>query len=143
MDPGRSLSANGYTSGLLGEGQRVPGGIEPGFMNLRLGLDRWVFNAPVNVPFSNLRPTDRVGVLGRGRQCLEGYRASNPIVAGIGLMTHPSEWPDLCDQYPVVRYLQHSKWANDVYRPYYDDRCTIWPVGINTDEWAPSHSPRR
>jgi glycosyltransferase involved in cell wall biosynthesis len=77
-------------------------------------------------------------VLGRGRHCLDGYRQANPIVAGIGLMTHPAEWPTLCEEYPVVRYLQHSEWANDVYRPYFGDRCTVWPVGIDTHRWRPS-----
>jgi hypothetical protein len=92
----------------------------------------------VNVPFSKLKPTDRVGVLGRGKTCLTGYKKENPIVAGIGLMTHPSEWPDLCQQYPVQKYLQHSAWANEVYKPYYGERCQLWPVGIDTNSWQPS-----
>jgi len=54
-------------------------------------------------------------------------------------MTHPSEWPDLCETYPIHKYLQHSKWCDDVYRPWFGDRCDIWPVGIDTDEWAPGH----
>jgi hypothetical protein len=52
-------------------------------------------------------------------------------------MAHPSEWPTLCNDYPVKRYLQHSAWANDIYRPYFGDRCGIWPVGIDTDTWLP------
>jgi glycosyltransferase involved in cell wall biosynthesis len=53
-------------------------------------------------------------------------------------MTHPSEWPTLCEEYPVVNYLQHSIWANDVYKPYFGGRCKIWPVGIDTDAWRPA-----
>ena len=64
-----------------------------------------------------LKADDRVGVLGRGRYSLQGYDRPNPIVAGIALMTHPSEWPTSCEDYPVKRYLQHSAWANDEYRP--------------------------
>jgi hypothetical protein len=75
-------------------------------------------------------------VLGRGRYSLQGYDRPNSIVAGIALMTHPSEWPTLCEDYPVKRYLQHSAWANNIYRPYFGDRCAIWPVGIDTDEWT-------
>jgi glycosyltransferase involved in cell wall biosynthesis len=52
-------------------------------------------------------------------------------------MTHPCEWPELCNEFPVVAYLQHSTWANDVYRPFFGDRCRIWPVGIETDRWRP------
>lgn len=119
-------------------GKPRPGGVDKVFINLCLGLDRLNVTYEVNLPFHKLRPNDLVGVLGRGRHCLDGYAQSNPIVAGIGLMTHPSEWPSLCHDYPVVRYLQHSAWANEVYRPYFGDRCATWPVGIDTDEWQPS-----
>lgn len=115
-----------------------PGGLDKVLINLRLGLDRLGVPYEVNLPFRQLRPNDRVAVLGRGRHCLDGYAQPNPIVAGIGLMTHPSEWPTLCTDYPVVRYLQHSAWCDAVYRPYFGDRCAIWPVGIDTARWQPA-----
>lgn len=118
-------------------GKPRPGGIDKVFINLCLGLDSLGITYEINLPFDHLEKNDKVGVLGRGRHSLDGYSKPNPIVAGIGLMTHPSEWPTLCDEYPVVRYLQHSKWANDVYVPYFGERCTIWPVGINTNSWCP------
>jgi len=107
------------------------------FSNLCLGLDRLGIRYAVNLPFATLSDDDRVGVIGLGRYALDGYRRAKPVVAGPGLMTHPSEWPDLCERYPVVRYLQHSTWANDVYKPYFGDKCAIWPVGIDTQAWAP------
>lgn len=119
-------------------GPSRPGGIDKVFYNLCAGLDRLGIKYDVNVPFSRLHPDDRIGVLGRGRVCLKGYDCPNPIVAGIGLMTHPSEWPTLCEEYPVAKYLQHSTWANDVYKPYFGSRCEVWPVGIDTEEWAPA-----
>ncbi len=122
----------------LVRGAPRPGGVDKVFINLCLGLDKLGINYTVNLPFQQLRKDDRVGILGRGRSCLKGYNSPNPIVAGIGLMTHPSEWPNLCEEYPVVKYLQHSHWANEVYKPYFGDRCTIWPVGIDTDFWQPA-----
>lgn len=119
-------------------GPRRAGGLDKVLINLRLGLDRLGVSYEVNLPFRRLRETDRVAVLGRGRHCLENYDRPNPIVAGIGLMTHPSEWPTLCEDYPVVRYLQHSAWCDAVYRPYFGERCGIWPVGIDTARWQPS-----
>ncbi|MBE9008229.1 glycosyltransferase [Fortiea sp. LEGE XX443] len=119
----------------LVRGAPRPGGVDKVFINLCLGLEKLGIQYEVNVPFKQLKDGDRVGILGRGRNCLKGYNKSNPIVAGIGLMTHPSEWPTLCEEYPVVRYLQHSDWANEVYKPYFGDRCSIWPVGIDTDFW--------
>jgi hypothetical protein len=113
-------------------------GIDKVFANLCLGLDRLNIRYEANLPFAQLERDDRVGVLGRGRHVLAGYNRPNPILAGIGLMTHPSEWPSLCDDYPVAVYLQHSEWTNAIYEPYFGDRCRIWPVGIDTRSWAPS-----
>lgn len=112
------------------------GGVDKVFMNLCLGLDKLGVHYEVNLPFNKLRGDDGVGVLGRGRHCLKGYDRNNPIVAGVALMTHPSEWPTLCEDYPVARYLQHCEWASNVYKPYFGDRCAIWPVGIDTEKWA-------
>jgi glycosyltransferase involved in cell wall biosynthesis len=64
-------------------------------------------------------------------------------VAGVALMTHPSEWPTLCKNYPVVAYLQHCEWANRVFEPYYGDRCRVWPVGIDTHSWRPAPPDRK
>jgi len=115
-----------------------PSGVDKVFINLCKGLDQIGISYVSNLPFRELQLDDGVAVLGRGRRCLDGYNSDNPIVAGIGLVTHPSEWPTLCKDYPVVRYLQHSKWANDVYKPYFGERCTVWPVGIDSDEWKPT-----
>ena len=119
-------------------GKPRPGGVDKVFINLCKGLDRLKIPYLVNLPFKDLQEEDLVGVLGRGRYCLEGYEQANPIVAGIGLMTHPSQWSDLCKQYPVARYLQHSPWANEIYKPYFGDRCQIWAVGIDTYKWQPT-----
>jgi glycosyltransferase involved in cell wall biosynthesis len=128
----------------LVRGRPRPGGVEKVFLNLRLGLDRLRIPYVVNLPFHGIQPGDRVAILGRGRCCLDGYRQPNRIVAGIGLMTHPSEWPTLCDDFPVTRYLQHSEWCDRVYRPYFGERCAIWPVGIDTEVWqtSPAHEKR-
>lgn len=122
----------------LMRGNPRAGGLDKVFINLCLGFDRLGISYEVNLPYKKLRPSDRVAVLGLGRHCLDGYNQPNPIVAGIGLMTHPSEWPTLCADYPVVRYLQHSAWCDAVYRPYFGDRCAIWPVGIDTQRWTPA-----
>ncbi len=113
------------------------GGVERVFINLCHGLDNLRVPYEVNLPFHLLKSDDRVGVLGVGKHCLEGYTQPNPIVAGIGLMTHPTEWLNICDNYPIAKYLQHSEWANNVYKTYFGDKCHIWPVGIDTQKWQP------
>lgn len=122
----------------LVRGKHRPGGVDKVFINLCKGLDKLGVSYEVNLPFKQLQSEDLVGVLGRGKHCLKGYNKNNPIVAGIGLMTHPSQWSDLCEQYPVTQYLQHSKWANEVYKPFFGDRCKIWATGIDTDRWQPN-----
>ena len=124
----------------LVRGRPKTGGVDKVFANLCLGLERLGVSYLVNLPFRKLRAGDRIGILGRGRDVLEGYTWDYPIVAGIGLMTHPSEWPTLCKDYPVAFYLQHSDWANEVYRPYFGNRCRTWPVGIDTMAWRPSRA---
>jgi hypothetical protein len=119
------------------------GGVEKVFRNLCLGLDRIGAEYFVNLPFNELENDDWVAVLGRGRSALDEYSQKNKIVAGIGLMTHPSEWPTLCGDYPIAYYLQHSDWANEIYKPYFKDKCRTWPVGIDTRRWAPAHAPKR
>jgi len=118
-------------------GRPRPGGLEKVCINLRLGLERAGVPYVFNLPFDRLRPSDHVAVLGVGPYSLEGYDRPNPVLAGIGLMTHPSEWPSLCEDHPVVRYLQHSAWCDAVYRPWFGERCAIWPVGIDTERWRP------
>src|SRR5580658_5735201 len=86
----------------LVRGRPRPGGLDKVFINLRLGLDRLRIPYEVNRAYGSLRHDDLVGVLGRGRHCLDGYKRPEPLVAGIGLMTHPSEWPTLFGDYPVA-----------------------------------------
>ena len=115
-----------------------PGSLEKVFTSLCQGLDRTRAPYIKNLPFRRLEKDDIAIVLGVGKGVLKGYDRLNPIVAGIGLMTHPAEWPDLFQQYPVKVYLQHSEWTAAIYRKYYGGHCDIWPVGIDTDKWQPA-----
>lgn len=120
-------------------GPPVPSGIDRVFLNLTAGLRALRVPFRVNRPWREIQPGDRVGVLGRDRYCLAGYDRPNRIVAGVALMTHPSEWPTLCEDYPVATYVQHCEWAISIYRPYYGaERCAVWAVGIDTDQWRPA-----
>ena len=118
--------------------KRKTGGVEKVFLNLRRSFDLLRVDYDVNLPFDKINPGEPVVVLGNGAYALQGYQQKNPVIAGIGLMTHPSEFPNLCQAYPVVKYLQHSVWANNVYVPYFGaDVCTTWAAGIDTVKWMP------
>jgi hypothetical protein len=119
-------------------GKKVSG-LDKVFINLCKSFDLLKVYYLCNIPFKNLKEKDVVIVLGVGRYSLQGYNQKNKIIAGIGLMTHPSEWPDLCENYPIKKYLQHSEWASNVYKPYFGDNiCDLWPAGIDTTKWSPT-----
>ena len=114
-------------------------GVEKVFINLCKGFDELKIEYTINLPFKKIKPDEPVVVLGIGKYSLEGYQQSNRIIAGIGLMTHPADWPDLCKAYPIAKYLQHSQWTKNIYSPYYgSDKCDTWPAGIDTAKWSPS-----
>lgn len=126
-------------------GKPYPGGIEKVFINLCKGLNKLNVPYTINPKISTISSDQIVVVLGIGRQSLYEYDLSNPMVAGIALMSHPAEWPDFCAQFPVKRYLQHSDWSNQSYLRYFGPKICkdLWPVGIDTDHWAPKdlHKP--
>ncbi|HTI60952.1 glycosyltransferase [Mucilaginibacter sp.] len=116
-------------------------GMKKVFLGLCRGLDELNIPYKANPPFKKIKPGDAVIVLGVGRYALEGYNRPNKVIAGIGLMTLPTAWPDLCEKYPVAKYLQHSEWTRDIYVPYYGaDVCDLWAAGIDTKKWFPDNS---
>lgn len=119
-------------------GPHRPGGLDRVLINLCSGLDELGVSYVVNLPFDKLCDDDLVAVLGRGPKCLDGYNRRNRIMGGIGMTSHPAEWPHLFEHYPIVRYLQHCEWVCRVYAAYYGaDRVACWPVGIDTHAWQP------
>lgn len=120
------------------KGRKVSG-IEKVFINLCKGLDQLKIDYDINLPFRKIKPDEPVVVLGLGKYALQGYDQHNPVIAGIGLITHPAEWPALFKEYPVTIYLQHSEWAKKIYAAHYGEKyCGIWPAGIDTQRWAPA-----
>lgn len=114
-------------------------GIEKVFVNLCKGLDELNIDYTINKPFQKINTGEPVVVLGSGKYALNGYQQSNPIIAGIGLMTHPNEWPTLFEEYPVAKYLQHSAWTDHIYAARFGpEKCAVWPAGIETGRWAPN-----
>jgi hypothetical protein len=119
--------------------RKITSGVEKVFTNLCKGFNELQVNYTINLPFKNIKPGEPVVILGVGKYALQDYDCPNPIIAGIALVSHPTQWPDMCNEYPIVKYLQHSAWANNIYLPYYgSDVCDLWPAGIDTEEWAPN-----
>ena len=114
-------------------------GMEKVVHNFKKGLDLLNIEYSFNNPFLLLKKTDIVISFGFGKIGLEGYKKKNPIIAAIGF-PYPAEWPDLCEKYPVVKFLQHSQWANNFVKSaqlYPEHIFGLWPAGIDTYEWHP------
>ncbi len=108
------------------------------------GFDQLQINYTVNLDFSKIKANEPVIVLGNSHYALQGYKQPNPIIAGIGLMTHPSQWPNLFAEHPVAVYLQHSEWTKNMYMPYFgQENCALWPAGIDTDHWKPTKKTKK
>jgi glycosyltransferase involved in cell wall biosynthesis len=122
-------------------GKNKVSGLERVFINLCSSFDDLNIKYTVNKPFKSVKPDEPIVILGVGRYSLEEYDQPNPIIAGIGLMTHPNEWPQLFKEYPVVKYLQHSEWTNDLYAKHFGPKnCAIWPAGVDTIKWKPHNT---
>lgn len=123
-------------------------GAEKVFLNMCQGFDLLGIKYTKSPPFANIKPNEPVIILGdelyNSKKFIAGYDKPNPIIAGIGLMTHPSEWPELLQQYPVVKYLQHCEWANNLFISYYGEEvCEEWPAGVETDKWLPANKAEK
>ncbi|MCC3244466.1 glycosyltransferase family 1 protein [Methylocystis sp. WRRC1] len=119
------------------------GGIKSVYVNLCKGLDRIGADYAANIPYSEIRPGDLVGVIGLGTDCLDGYEAKNPILAGVAVCAHSLEWPTLFEDYPVASYVVHCDWVKAMYERHYGPRISTWAVGIDTDHWAPASTSRK
>ncbi|WP_240618563.1 glycosyltransferase [Pedobacter yonginense] len=119
------------------KGKRVSG-IEKVFINLCKSFDQMGIAYKKNQKFRSLKAEDKVIVLGIGKDILNAYQQPNQIIAGIALVSHPSEWTTMLEDYPIAKYLQHSAWAEAIYISYYGQKvCDVWFAGIETEKWKP------
>lgn len=118
------------------------GGIKRVYVNLLKGLDKIGESYVTNIPYSDIRAGDLVGVVGLGGRCLESYDKPNRILAGIAVAAHPQEWPTLFSEYPIARYVVHCDWVKAMYERHYGQRVATWAVGIDTEAWRPTDTPK-
>lgn len=119
------------------------GGIQSVYLNLVKGLQKIRVPFLSNIPYSDIRPDDRVGVIGVGRECLDDYVQPNRILAGVAVAEHPAAWPSLFQDKPIARYVVHCDWVKAMYERSYGPRIATWAVGIDTDYWSPEASGLR
>lgn len=139
-DPDRWLPLDRYPRRVvrrLMRGQTRPGGQALVFINLVKGLDRLGVPYRVN-DFGHARrnPGELACIVGKPQVLFE-RQWRNPVLFGASVFNHPVDCPDLFERYPVRRMLVPGDWMRRMLEPYFGDRVAAWPVGIDTDRWAP------
>ncbi len=144
-DPDRWVPFDRYPRRLirrLVRGAPRPGGQMMVFLNLVKGLDR------IGVPYrindfrhARQHPDELACIVGKPQVLFEREWA-NPVLFGASVFSHPVDCPDLFERYPVRRMLVPGEWMRRMCEPFYGDRVTAWPVGIDTDRWAPTGAPK-
>ena len=119
-------------------------GMQTVVRNFLTGLNRLNIAHTYNQPFFTLGRSRKVVSFGLGLNGVKGLARSNPVIAAIGF-PYPAELPDLCEQYNIRKFLQHSDWVLDLVRSaniYPSEIFDLWPAGIDTDKWAPTADRR-
>ncbi|HTE02436.1 MAG TPA: glycosyltransferase [Mucilaginibacter sp.] len=140
-DPDRWIKYDRYPRKVirrLVRGKQRPGGVMLVALNLMKGLDKigvpYRFN---DYQYIKRHPEEIACIIGKP-QVLFDRNWQNPIIFGAGIYSHPIECPDLFERYPnVKRFLVPGEWMRDMCEPYYGDKVTAWPVGIDTEQWKP------
>lgn len=139
-DPDRWLPFDRYPRRVIRRvvrGPRRAGGQQMVFINLVKGLKHLGVPYRVN-DFGHVRrnPNDLACIVGKPEVLFE-REWRNPVLFGAAVFSHPLDCPDLFERYPVRRMLVPGEWMRRMCEPYYGQRVTAWPVGIDTDEWSP------
>lgn len=122
----------------LVRGKPKPGGHKRVFLNLCEGLRRIGVPFRVNdYGFARRNPNALACIV--GKPCvLDKMGWKNPILFGASIYSHPSDDPDLLNRLPIKKVLVPSFWMKQMFKPVWGDEVDVWPVGIDTEFWAPT-----
>jgi len=140
-DPDRWFKYDRYPRRIIRRlirGKQRPGGVGMVAINLMKGLDK------IGVPYRlndygyiKKHPKEIACIIGKPHVLFDRNWV-NPILFGAGVYSHPVEHPKLMTEYPMLkRMLVPGEWMRRMFEPYYHDQVSAWPVGIDTDTWAP------
>ncbi|WP_088242269.1 glycosyltransferase [Calothrix rhizosoleniae] len=121
----------------LVRGKTRPGGHKRVFFNLCAGLERLGISYRVNdYRYIQKHPEEVACIIGKPH-VLDKIPWENSILFGASVFSHPCDAPNLFECLPVKKVLVPGKWMKKMWEPYYGNNILAWPVGIDTDTWAP------
>ncbi|MVN20623.1 glycosyltransferase [Mucilaginibacter arboris] len=140
-DPDRWFPFDRYPRKIIRKvlrGKFRPGGVMMIALQLMKGLDKIGVSYRFNdYKFIKKNPLEIACIIGKP-QVLDKYQWKNPILFGAGIFSHPSDQPSFFKKYPSVqKILVPGNWMKDMFDPYYSDKVSIWPAGIDTKYWFP------
>jgi glycosyltransferase involved in cell wall biosynthesis len=145
-DPDRFVPGDRYPRRVLRRivrGRPRAGGQRRMFLNLCAGLDRLGVAYRVNdYRYAKRHAGEAACIVGKPH-VLNLVDWQNPIFFGAGVFSHPVDDPELFSRLPVRRMLVPGEWMRRMCEPYYGDRVSAWPVGIDTARWAPDPDVER
>jgi glycosyltransferase involved in cell wall biosynthesis len=144
-DPDRFVRFDRYPRRALRRlvrGRPNPGGQARVCLNLRQGLNRLGVSYRLNdYAYARRHADDPVCIVGKPH-LLDTVRWQNPIAFGAAVFSHPLDDPNLLRRLSVTKILVPGEWMRQMFEPYYGDKVVAWPVGIDTDRWAPALAAR-
>jgi glycosyltransferase involved in cell wall biosynthesis len=119
-------------------GPMQPGGTRRVLLNLQAGLDRLGVPYRTN-DYRHLRehPEELACVIGQP-YVLTKIPMTTPILFGTSIYSHPNDDPDLPRRRPIRHVLVPCSWVQEMFAAVWPGITSVWPVGIDTERWAPS-----
>ena len=118
-------------------GKPRPGGQMRVFLNLCAGLERIGIPYRVNNYQYIQQHFEEVACIIGKSHLLDKIKWKNPILFGAAVFSHPCDDTELLNRLPISKILVPGEWMKKMWELYYGDQVLAWPVGIDTDRWAP------
>jgi glycosyltransferase involved in cell wall biosynthesis len=124
-------------------GKQKPGGVMLIAINLMHGLDKlgvpYRFN---DYQYIKRHPEEIACIIGKPHLLFD-RKWDNPVIFGAGIFSHPIDCPDIFERYPnLKRILVPGAWMQKMFEPYYGNKVSKWPVGIDTEQWSPNSNKK-
>jgi glycosyltransferase involved in cell wall biosynthesis len=145
-DPDRWFKYDRYPRKIIRRiirGKERPGGVMTAAINLMKGFDRLGISYRFNdYQYIKKHPEEIACIVGKD-QLIFDRKWKNPILFGTGTYSHPIECPDLFEKYPHVKFMVvFGEWMRKMFEPYYGNKVSACPVGIDTAAWLPNNEPK-
>jgi len=110
------------------------------FLNLMAGLDRIGVRYRVNnYRYSRANPEELACLIGKPH-LLRKFAPRTPLLFGTSIYNHPIDDEFLPSRQAIRQVLVPSEWVKRMFSSVWPNLVTVWPVGIDTELWAPAPS---